>query len=571
MRFNSVGAAAAATAAAGLAGCAAFGGGGGGGGRGGAPHLRPRLPTAPSCGSSRGRTTMSLHRDISRAAAAAAAAAAAVEEHGHSSRGAGLRRRDDDGNGRGEGDRYFRRLRRRRRGGGPLFHGSHGHDDHNHGPAQDGLVNINHSAAGPAASLAVGDTVSPSHGGHSHGGGMGHSHSHAHFHVDMATLKKRPTLIRLFLASMCVLAVPLWRRSSRLEWAALGGVSMFLAAVDMSKFAISKLRVQVGQLYSGWKAHSDLATSSQQTNIESTEAAREVDAITWVGALVNVGLAGFKLFAGILGHSSAMIADAGHSLSDLLSDAVTLWAVRLSRLPPDEDHPYGHGRFEAVGAFIIAVMLMGAGYGIGNHSFETLREVINGGAHAAIPTRLTAVAASVSIIAKEALFRATNAIGKRRNSQVLIANAWHHRTDAVSSVVALLAIAGSMCGAPMLDPIAGLMVAGMVALTGVQVSTDAMAQLTDAADYDVRRKQVPGVVSFDRVRARRMGPQTLVDLTIQTDDMISASAAQQIGQRVRWEILGELPFVADVMVNIAVETKPCPAMSSLRPQEDIEQ
>ncbi|CAM9623095.1 unnamed protein product [Ectocarpus sp. 8 AP-2014] len=287
---------------------------------------------------------------------------------------------------------------------------------------------------------------------------------------------------------MCVLAVPLWRRSSRLEWAALGGVSMFLAAVDMSKFAISKLRVQVGQLYSGWKAHSDLATSSQQANIESAEAAREVDAITWVGALVNVGLAAFKLFAGILGHSSAMIADAGHSLSDLLSDAVTLWAVRLSRLPPDEDHPYGHGRFEAVGAFIIAVMLMGAGYGIGNHSFETLREVISRGEHAAIPTRLTAVAASVSIIAKEALFRATNAIGKRRNSQVLIANAWHHRTDAVSSVVALLAIAGSMSGAPMLDPIAGLMVAGMVALTGVQVSTDAMAQLTDAADYDVRRK-----------------------------------------------------------------------------------
>ncbi|CAN0354681.1 unnamed protein product, partial [Laminaria digitata] len=127
------------------------------------------------------------------------------------------------------------------------------------------------------------------------------------------------------------------------------------------------------------------------------------------------------------------------------------------------------------------------------------------------------------------------------------------------------------------DPIAGLIVAGMVALTGVRVSTDAMAQLTDAADYDVRRKvaemaqEVPGVVSFDRVRARRMGPQTLVDLTIQTDDMISASAAQQIGQRVRWKILGELPFVADVMVNIAVETKPCPAMSSLRPQEDIEQ
>ncbi|CAN0252801.1 unnamed protein product, partial [Hapterophycus canaliculatus] len=158
--------------------------------------------------------------------------------------------------------------------------------------------------------------------------------------------------------------------------------------------------------YSGWKAHSDLATSSQQDkSLQSTEAAREVDAITWIGAFVNVGLAGFKFFAGIVGHSSAMIADAGHSLSDLLSDAVTLWAVRLSRLPPDDDHPYGHGRFEAVGAFIIAVMLMGAGYGIGNHSFETLREIINGAEHAATPSRLTALAASVSIVAKETLFR----------------------------------------------------------------------------------------------------------------------------------------------------------------------
>ncbi|CAM9329290.1 unnamed protein product [Pylaiella littoralis] len=606
MRFNSAYYAAAAAAATAGVGCAAFGVGP----QQQQPQFRsPRL-VAQRAASFRGQVTGLRCENPSRRTAAAASGLRGAAGQGH---GEALLCRHQSKNGGGGGvGGHFRRLRRRR-GCRPLFHGStgsstgsstsggggggsHGHDDHNHGPAQDGLLGLNpdnkNGAAGGdpgrlaaaagagaavvAATAAAGETSSPSHGGHSHGGGMGHSH--AHFHVDVASLKTRPALIRLFLATMCVLAVPLWRRSSRLEWAALGGVSMFLAAVDVSKFAISKLRVQVGQLYSGWKAHSDLATSSQQDKSgQSMDAAREVDAITWIGALVNVGLAGFKFFAGIMGHSSAMIADAGHSLSDLLSDAVTLWAVRLSRLPPDDDHPYGHGRFEAVGAFIIALILMGAGYGIGNHSFETLRDVMNGGGDAVTPSKLTALAASISIVAKEVLFRATNAVGKRRNSQVLIANAWHHRTDAVSSVVALLAVLGSMCGAPMLDPIAGLMVAGMVALTGVQVSTDAMAQLTDHADYDVRRKvaematQVPGVVSFDRVRARRMGPQTLVDLTIQTDNMISASAAQQVGQRVRWKILGELPFVADVMVNIAVESKPCPAMSSLRPQEDIEQ
>ncbi|CAM9874916.1 unnamed protein product [Choristocarpus tenellus] len=117
----------------------------------------------------------------------------------------------------------------------------------------------------------------------------------------------------------------------------------------------------------------------------------------------------------------------------------------------------------------------------------------------------------------------------------------------------------------------------MVALTGVQVCSDSVKQLTDEADTDVPKRVaavtrgVAGVVSFDRIRARRMGPQTLVDMTIQTDGKISASAAQQVAQRVRWSILEKLPFVADVLVNIAVEDKPCPVMSTLRPQHDIEE
>ncbi|CAM9824229.1 unnamed protein product [Discosporangium mesarthrocarpum] len=500
---------------------------------------------------------------------------------------------------------HSRRLRRPRPGSErPLraHNHDHSHDHAAHGGSArrlgGGVEVFGAEELATAGALGRGNTANcdlDSHGGHSHGG-HGHFHTHAHFHLNVDALKTKPALARLFLAATCVLALPLWRRSSRLEWGALGGVALFLAAVDVGKFAIQRLRVSFGELYLGWLNHSGMSFRDQ--NVGQRTRAREVDTITWLGALVNVGLAGFKFFAGILGHSAAMIADAGHSLSDLLSDAVTLWAVRLSRLPPDDDHPYGHGRFEAVGAFVISVMLIGAGYGIGNHSYETLVAVLTSsvgggagaGAHAHAPTVLTAVAATISIVSKEALYRVTSRVGKQQNSQVLIANAWHHRSDAVSSVVALVAILGSRMGAPLLDPIAGLLVAGMVALTGVQVCSDSLKQLTDEADIGVRKQVaavagvVPGVVSLDRIRARQMGPQTLVDLTIQTEGLISASSAQlanslsppfsplvQVAQRVRWEILEKLPFVADVLVNIAVEDKPCPVMSSLRPQEDIEQ
>ncbi|CAM9608556.1 unnamed protein product, partial [Choristocarpus tenellus] len=305
-----------------------------------------------------------------------------------------------------------RHLRRSCPGSGPLWANPTPHDEHNHnhdhstyggvaGSSGVDKVDINRVNLGELDGLHDPALLS-SHGGHSH---CGAGHSHAHFHLDVKSLKAKPTLIRLVLAATCVLALPLWRRSSRLEWGALGGVCLFLGAVDAGKFAINRLRVSFGELYLGWRNHSGL--SVRTLNMAERDRAREVDAITWIGAFVNIGLAGFKFFAGIVGHSAAMIADAGHSLSDLVSDAVTLWAVRLSRLPPDDDHPYGHGRFEALGAFVISVMLLTAGYGIGNHSYETLVQIIHsskaaavggvGGvsAHAHVPTRLTAMAATV--------------------------------------------------------------------------------------------------------------------------------------------------------------------------------
>jgi len=343
--------------------------------------------------------------------------------------------------------------------------------------------------------------------------------------------------------------------------------------------------------------------------------------VTWLGVWCNIFLAAFKLFAGIVGRSSAMIADAGHSLSDLVSDGVTLWAVRVARLPADADHPYGHGRFEAVGAFVISVMLMSAGYSLGNHAYESFLRALPysgiptslagwkvgllsmmghmGAASASVtgsaappaaaaaaaavegfagmPGKIALVAALVSIVSKELLYRVTARVGKKLNSQVLIANAWHHRSDALSSFVAVGGIVGATMGLPVLDPLAGLMVSAMLTLTGLQCGWDSVKALTDTADTAMVSKlgalldQVEGVQGHSQLRARSMGSDTLVDVKIHTHPRISASAAHQVAERARWHLLRNVPMVSDVLVTLDTSgDKICPVTATLRPHSEIE-
>ncbi|KAJ1629110.1 hypothetical protein T492DRAFT_580610, partial [Pavlovales sp. CCMP2436] len=196
--------------------------------------------------------------------------------------------------------------------------------------------------------------------------------------------------------------------------------------------------------------------------------------ITVVGAALNVLLAALKLLAGIYGHSAAMVADAAHSMSDLASDVITMWSVRMGRLPPDDDHPYGHERYEAVGSLIIAAMLVTTGWAIGAHAWAQGHSILAGQsavaaalqaghshAHAhslfvtQVPKAISLSAALFSLVSKEWLFRATSAVGRRLESSVLLANAQHHRSDALSSIMAFVGIAFAMLGVPILDPVAG--------------------------------------------------------------------------------------------------------------------
>ncbi|KAG5192237.1 hypothetical protein JKP88DRAFT_204473 [Tribonema minus] len=167
-----------------------------------------------------------------------------------------------------------------------------------------------------------------------------------------------------------------WRISGRQEAAAVVAASLLACTLEGVQMLADGLRAGFNDLFSGWRQHSGMSRSALPT-ASMSRAAQEADAVTLAGVAVNIGLVVFKLFAGIVGRSAALVSDAGHSMSDLLSDAVTLWAVRVGRLPPDADHPYGHGRFEALGALIISAMLMGAGYGIGCHAYDALLSLLS--------------------------------------------------------------------------------------------------------------------------------------------------------------------------------------------------
>ena len=301
--------------------------------------------------------------------------------------------------------------------------------------------------------------------------------------------------------------------------------------------------------------------------------------VTWLGLLANLLLALSKGFIGVIGHSSALIADAGHSVSDLLSDGITLWAVHMSGIPKDKNHPYGHGKFETVGTFIVAVLLLLTGIGVAWHVFNKMDEP-------EIPKTVALWMAGIAIVVKEALYHVTRMVSRRIGSRILLANAWHHRSDAISSVAALVGIGGAQLGLPLMDPIAGVLVAGLIIKTGINIGYESIRELTDEAveeEVIIELGQIlsgiEGVDDFHEMRVRRMGPDLLVDLHIEVDSMMSISAAHQVAERVRLGILEKLPVVNEVLVHVDAEddffesedgTENLQKIVLMRPQREIE-
>ena len=291
--------------------------------------------------------------------------------------------------------------------------------------------------------------------------------------------------------------------------------------------------------------------------------------VTWLGLFANLILAIAKGFIGTIAHSSALIADAGHSVSDLLSDSITLWAVHMSGVPKDKNHPYGHGKFETVGTFIVAIFLLLTGVGVAWH-------VLNKIDTPEVPGTAALWMAGIAICFKEALFHVTRMVGRRSGSRVLLANAWHHRSDAISSVAALVGIGGAQWGIPLMDPIAGVLVAGLIIKTGIDIGYESIRELTDeSVEEEVISElvhilaEIDGVDHFHEMRARRMGPQLLVDLHIEVDSMMSISAAHQVAERVRLRILDELPAVNEVLVHVDAEDDFVESIGGIEKTKDI--
>lgn len=281
--------------------------------------------------------------------------------------------------------------------------------------------------------------------------------------------------------------------------------------------------------------------------------------ITLIGAAVNIALALAKLVIGLSSKSVALVADAGHSLSDLIGDGVTLWAVKMANAPPDEEHPYGHGRFETVGALGVGILVILAGAGIGKEAVLLLRDVFYGHPEiiSAAPTSWALEVCVLSVVSKEMLFRATDAVGRRLNSSVLRANATHHRSDAWSSVVAGIGIVGSMFGLRSLDPLAAIVVAIMVLRMGLEITTDSLNQLTDTTDQGIihsveaAARRVPGAVNVKEVRARSMGSQWHVEAVVSPSRFVnSVSAAAHLAAQVRQSVLTGVPEAGECMVRV---------------------
>lgn len=317
------------------------------------------------------------------------------------------------------------------------------------------------------------------------------------------------------------------------------------------------------------------------------ELVEKAQAVTWQGVYANLGLSAVKLVGGIVGHSTALTADAVHSFSDLLSDFVTLATVKVARAPPSENNPYGHGRFEALGALAVSGILVCSGGGIFVHSASLMLEILqpNLGFLSAVlsvpagsdavheaPHAIALAICAVSIGVKEVLYQRTMVVAKETKSAVLVANAWHHRTDSLSSIVALVGIGLAQQGYALFDPAAGMIVGCMIVKAAVvDIGIDAVRELSDASiDPEVRQRAikwaeaVEGVERVARLRSRQMGPYSHVDMVIEVQPHLSVTTAHQIAQRVRRSLIDRSSCSSEGIVTDAwVYTRPATSFSSL--------
>lgn len=291
-------------------------------------------------------------------------------------------------------------------------------------------------------------------------------------------------------------------------------------------------------------------------NVNTQQRYREVRKVTLIGSAIDFILGVVKIIAGWFANSQALIADGVHSFSDLLTDFLVLYAAKHSHKAADEEHPYGHGRIETLATVGLGIVLITIACGI---AYDSVRR-INKPEILLEPGGLALMIAVLSIISKEWIYRYTVAAARRLRSDMLLANAWHSRSDAISSLVVVIGIAGAMHGYPYLDAIAAIVVAVMIAKIGANMVRSSSQELIDRAlDKDelhaIREHifNVKGVRSLHMLRSRKSAGDAFIDVHIQVDPRLSVSEGHQIGEAVRRRLLDSVDIVSDVTVHIDPE------------------
>lgn len=282
----------------------------------------------------------------------------------------------------------------------------------------------------------------------------------------------------------------------------------------------------------------------------------QVRKVTLIGSLIDFLLGVAKILVGWFAHSQALVADGVHSLSDLATDFFVLYAARHSHKEADEDHPYGHGRIETLATVGLGIALIFIAIGIGYDAVLRL----NDPGMLLEPGMLALAVALVSVISKEWIYHYTVNAARRLRSDMLMANAWHSRSDAISSVVVVIGIAGAMFGYPYLDAVAAVAVAAMIAKIGFDLVRSSSKELIDTAlepeEIETIRKHifnVSGVRAVHMLRTRKSAGDAFVDVHIQVDPRVSVSEGHQIGETVRRQLLDKVEMVSDVTVHIDPE------------------
>lgn len=277
--------------------------------------------------------------------------------------------------------------------------------------------------------------------------------------------------------------------------------------------------------------------------------------VSYISILGNVLLSVFKLMAGIFAHSGAMISDAVHSASDVFSTFVVMIGIKISARASDKEHPYGHERMECVAAIVLATILCITGLGIGKNAIAKLQDGNDAGM--VIPGILALVAAIVSIVVKEAMFWYTRGTARKIDSGALMADAWHHRSDALSSVGALVGILFARNGYPMMDAVASLIICVFIVKASYDIFKDAVDKMVDkACDEETERElrkfveAQPGVLGVDLLQTRVFGNKIYVDLEICADENSTLKESHQVAEQVHDKLEIQFPKVKHIMIHV---------------------